>query len=280
VTSPINEYVTSPPGPALRGIVSRYSGYRQRGAAPALHRGLPSPSLTLIFTIDEPLNIVQHVDRHRSATAYDAVIGGLRTSPVHIAHDGAQSGVQVDISPLHAGALLGAPAGDLADLDVDAELLLGGVVEQAREGLNSARSWRGRVAAVDDVLRRQLRDAPRAPDEVSFAWSLLMSTGGRVRMRDLARETGWCERHLTNRLRQATGLTPKRAARVIRFDRARRSLQSLGGRELSRVAVECGYSDQSHMSRDFVEMAGSPPGRWLEAEFGNFQSVPTPLEGS
>lgn len=32
-----------------------YSGYRQAGGAPGRHRGLPSPDVTFIVTLDDPL---------------------------------------------------------------------------------------------------------------------------------------------------------------------------------------------------------------------------------
>ncbi len=48
------------PSEPLRRYVAWYTGYRQRGVPPARHRGLPSPYLTMIFTLDEPLTIEAH----------------------------------------------------------------------------------------------------------------------------------------------------------------------------------------------------------------------------
>jgi hypothetical protein len=56
----VDEHVRRRPAESLRPYIGWYSGYRQRGVPPALHRGLPSPFLTLIFTLDEPLTIVEH----------------------------------------------------------------------------------------------------------------------------------------------------------------------------------------------------------------------------
>lgn len=267
----IDEHVQVAPAPALRGIVSHYSGYRQRGVAPAIHRGLPSPYLTLIFTIDEPLHVVQHVDPRSAPGSYSALLGGLHSAPAYISHDGAQSGVQVHLDPLGARRLLGVPSGELSDVDVAADLLLEGVVEQVRSRLIGAVDWPSRFAAVDDVLQRQLRPAPATDDEVRFAWSRLLATSGKITVKELAAETGWSERHLGNRMRQQAGLTSKRAARVIRFYRAHRTVQRVGT-DLARVAAECGYADQSHMTREFVEMAGCPPHRWFVEEFGKIQA--------
>ena len=51
----VSESVRAAPAAPLRGLVSWYSGYRQEGVAPARHRGLPSPYLTVIITLDDPL---------------------------------------------------------------------------------------------------------------------------------------------------------------------------------------------------------------------------------
>src|ERR1700757_3864777 len=51
----VDEHRRYVPGEPLRRYVAGYTGYRQRGLPPARHRGLPSPYLTLIFTLDERL---------------------------------------------------------------------------------------------------------------------------------------------------------------------------------------------------------------------------------
>jgi transcriptional regulator GlxA family with amidase domain len=102
---------------------------------------------------------------------------------------------------------------------------------------------------------------------------------------ELAGETGWSPRHLDNRFRSEIGLTPKAAARVIRFDRARRMLMRRvrdgGPPALADLAAAGGYYDQAHLAREFRGLAGCPPSRWLAEEFRNVQaSDPGGREGS
>jgi transcriptional regulator GlxA family with amidase domain len=59
------------------------------------------------------------------------------------------------------------------------------------------------------------------------------------------------------------GLSPKTAARVIRFDRALGLLR--GGVPLAEVAAACGYYDQAHFTREFRALAETTPGRFLAA---------------
>ena len=217
----------------LRPYVAYYTGYRQRGVPPARHRGLPSPFLTLIFTLDEPLVMLAHPDPRQPPGDFGALLGGLHSAPALITHDGAQSGIQVALRPLGARALLGLPAGELAELDLPAETVLGGACAELRARTVAATSWPERFAILDEILLRRLagcrpiagpgrcaRPRPRSPGPGASCWP----RAARSASADLAAGTGWSGRHLTGRFRTEIGLTPKAAARVIRFDRARHLL--------------------------------------------------------
>jgi transcriptional regulator GlxA family with amidase domain len=49
---------------------------------------------------------------------------------------------------------------------------------------------------------------------------------------------------------------------VVRFQGARQRMQNEPARSLAVIALESGYHDQAHMTRDFVALAGTPPGFW------------------
>ena len=281
----VDEHHRGIPAEPLRPYVAVYTGYRQRGVPPARHRGLPSPYLTLIFTLDEPLTIVAHPDPRQPPGEYGALLGGLHSVPALITHAGAQSGIQVALRPLGARALLGLPAGELAALDLPAEAVLGGVCAELRDRVRSAAGWPERFAVLDEILLRRAglsraglswaADAAVAP-EVSWAWHELLREGGATRVSELAAGTGWSERHLTSRFRAEIGLAPKAAARVVRFDRARkllvRKLTAGGDYLLADLAADCGYFDQAHLAREFRALAGCPPSQWLAEEFRNVQA--------
>ena len=279
----VNEHHRYRPGEPLRRYVAWYTGYRQRGVPPARHRGLPSPYLTLIFTLDEPLSIEAHPDPGQPPGEFGALLGGLHSAPALIRHEGAQSGLQLALRPPGVRALLGLPAGELADTDVPAEAVLGGVCAELRDRVRTAAGWPERFAILDEILLRQLitgGEGAAVPPEVLWAWRQLLRAGGAVRVGDLAAETGWSGRHLASRFRAEIGLTPKAAARVIRFDRARQALlrhvraraHQDGGYQLADLAADTGYFDQAHLAREFRALAGVPPSQWLAEEFRNVQA--------
>ena len=286
----VDESVFSRPAMPLRPFVAGYTGYRQAGLEPASHTGLPSPFLTLIFTLDEPLTIVAHPDPAQPGGEYGTLAGGLHTAPAMITHAGSQSGIQVYLSPLGAMAIFGCPAGELTSLDVDATQVCGPLAAEVRQRIQAAPTWHARFAVLDQVLTRRLlasQDGGRAPvsPEVRLAWRRLLQTSGAVTVSALAAETGWSDRHLRSRFAREVGLTPKAAGRVVRFDRARRLLarRAESGRplDLAALAAHCGYYDQAHLDAEFRSLAGAAPTAWLAAEFRNLQAGDRgPGEGS
>ena len=267
----LDEYVRARPSAALRPYAGLLSGYRQRGMAPGRHRGLPSPYLTLIFTMDEPLVVAAHPDPRQPAASYDALVGGLHLTPALITHPGRQSGVQVSVHPLGCRALFGLPAAEIAGLDIEVSALIGErATERVRERLREAPDWPSRFAVLDSALLDRLVESDQPRPEVVHACHRLLR--GDVPIAVVAEEVGWSGRHLTDRFRAEVGLRPKEAARVARFDRARRALRP--ATRLADIAAGHGFADQSHLVREFHAFAGCAPSTWLADEFGFVQALP------
>ncbi len=270
------EWVRRRPAPLLRPLIDAYVGYRVSGYPAGVHRGLPSRHLTLIASIGDPIDVVAHTDPRQRPAHYRFVIGGLQAGPALIASPEAQEGVAVELTPLGSRALLGMPAAELWDLSLEADDVMGPAAGEVWERLHHAGGWAERFAACDDVFSRLVaarRPAP-APREVAGAWELLVASGGTVGVGELAEAVGWSRRHLAARFVSELGLAPKLAARVVRFERATTLLRTPGRPALAEVAAACGYYDQPHLNRDFVELAGCPPGEWLAAELPSVQDHP------
>ncbi|MEU6082503.1 helix-turn-helix domain-containing protein [Streptomyces sp. NPDC047108] len=264
-TPPTVDAAAGLPAPAVRPYVRRYLGYRYLGFPPGIHVGLPSAWLTVVISLDEPTRVGRAPGA--PVTAYEALAGGLDTRPVAIAHHGDQYGVQLELSPLGCRGLLGLPAAGLARTVADLSDLLGPLpARELAERMAESNSWASRFAVLDEVLGRAVRgEAPAPAAEVERAWRRVRATGGAVGIAALAADVGWSRRHLTSRFAAEFGLTPKDAARVVRFERAKRLLSGPVRPTLTETAVACGYYDQAHLARDWRELAGMPPSAWLAA---------------
>lgn len=259
------------PAAWLRPYVSAYTGYRMEAGPPSVHQGVASAHLTFLFCLDGRVDVLSNADPTKPAGSFTAAVGGLHDGPARIAQGDPQTGLQLRLTWRGARALLGVPAGALAGDTVDLADLLSGPARALQDRLASACGWTQRFDLLDAELTgwlRRGRGERGVLPEVGYAWDRLAETGGNLRIEELAREVGWSRRYLAERFRTETGLAPKAAARVIRFEAACDRLLGPDRPALADVAAEAGYVDQAHLSRDFRDLAGIPATAWL-AERGS-----------
>lgn len=250
------------PPPALAAYVAGVTGYHHVLDEDVVHYGLPSPSLTVVLSIGEPLDVGWLADGETGRRTYWALAGGLHVAPALIRTHGFQHGIQLDLTPLGARALFGMPAAALSRTLVDHDDLRWGLGRTALEEIAGARSWHERFAVLDRALLARAGAHRHDPvhdvrPEVLQAWHDLEEHDGRVAIGVLADRLGWSSRHLTARFAEEYGVTPKQAARLFRFRRARRLVEK--GLSWAETAYAAGYADQAHLSRDWRELAGQTP---------------------
>lgn len=254
------EMATRSPDPAFGGHVLRLTGYIERTRVPLSRLEAPFSGIVVILSFDDQLRLVDAAGRdeiHRSFTA------GLSDGPTRTEHQGVQHGMQIDLSPPAARALLGVPLSELTNRVVSLEEVFGGGTGELLERLYDEPRWAERFDLLEQELARRLAEAPHPPAAVTAAWRLLCETGGNVQIGDLARELGYSRRRLSGRFTDELGLSPKAFGRVLRFERATDRLARDDGSRFAEIAQDCGYYDQAHMNRDFREFAGISPGSYV-----------------
>ncbi|TNM53067.1 helix-turn-helix domain-containing protein [Brevibacterium sediminis] len=251
------------PHPRLRSFVGDYAGYDISGVPAGTHLGLPSGTLTFIVSIDEPLCQVDSVTGSREH--FDVLLAGLHLRSTLIAHPGTMSGIQINFNPSAPRAFFGIPAAEFAHHSVDVARISRPLAAELHERVNLETEWPARFAAVDDVLMRTIDDANRPRAEVTAAWHRITDSHGGLPVSLIADDVGWSRRHLGSQFRSEYGIGPKDAARIVRFDRARRLIPA-GRGSLAEIAVSCGYADQAHLNRDFRDFVGLSPSQWLAAD--------------
>jgi AraC-like DNA-binding protein len=276
------EHRVRTPGAALRPYIAAVTGYAYAGEPPELHRGLPSQHLTIVICLDEPLGLAWP---GRPVEKFHALAGGLHDTAVRIEQSPNRAGLQLALTPAGSRLLLGVPAGELGRLVVDLGDLLGPQARLLPERLADLPDWRRRF----DLVERYLTDlvqhrSPRLADgtrpELGWAWRRLRDSAGAVGVQELATEVGWSRRHLGERFGQEYGLSPKVAARVLRFEQAVGRLRTSPRPRLSDLAAVCGYADQAHLTREWQALAGCTPRQWIADELPFVQDLETSATAS
>jgi AraC-like DNA-binding protein len=270
VTETRDRFVTAPLDPT--GALVSAVGYETVGAEPRDHRGLPSPFLTFIVTLDTPVVIAEEGGER----GLDVVVAGLTTEVEMVKMETRQTGLQAAVHPLAARRLFGLPAAELARMSLEGEDVLGRTAPRLREQLAEGAGWDERFAIFGEEmgLGRDAQVAGPRP-EVVEAWRLLTATRGRIRIGAVAERVYLSRRRLSTLFAAEFGLTPKEAARTMRFTHAVARIGEGvrgGALDLAAVAAECGFADQPHLDREFREFAGTSPSGWIGEEFPNIQA--------
>ena len=265
------------PGPGLGGCTqsARCIWFSKNMSTPIRRRELPSPYLTMIVGLGDPLVLVgRDPGGDRSLSSF---VSGLQNESTVTQRHGLQRGVHVDLPPLAAYTLIGVPVSQLTDQVVDLPAVLGRGTTELVETLAAARNSRDAFRELRTTLVARMVRGPQPTPAVAWVCQQLRSSHGSARIDDLVKRTGFSHRHLAARFREQVGMTPKAFARVLRFDHSvtllRRDRPSLAS-----VAAAAGYYDQSHLNRDFRAMAASSPRAFLTDRPVHGQVSPRPTD--
>ena len=229
------------------------AGFHHRSPALVDIPMVAHPSVTLIIDLSDGEGIVYDTHgRHERGS----VVIGLLPGDLRAAGRGVGECLQIRLEPVVATAVLGAST-ELSGTVVSLEDVWGRDAGRAEDRLRAAASWDERFTIAVELLRRRPGIRPPVDPEVAYTWRRTLTSRGRVRVDGLADEVGWSRKRLWSRFRSQLGISPKRAARLVRFDHAAHLLAA--GHAAAGVATESGYVDQSHLHREVRTFAGLTP---------------------
>jgi AraC-like DNA-binding protein len=256
------------PTPQLVGLVAGlWAG--DSGTPFARHRVLPSGELTLMLHLGPPQRVVE-----RGGTACDELlragsVSGLQECAATFEAEHPHTRVvALRLLPLGAWSLFaGLPLSELTGQVLEPDCVLGGRagIEPLRQRMIEAPELGDALDLLERWLVARLCATPVPHAATRTASELLSRTQGGLRVDRLSREVGVSARRLNELFRRQIGLPPKRYARILRFRHAVQRLSAAPVTDLARLALECGYYDQSHLYRDFRELATLTPGEYQVA---------------
>jgi AraC-like DNA-binding protein len=234
---------------------------RDAEAQPRSHRVLPDACVDVVWV------------------AGRLVVAGPATGPAIVDLPAGATSMGVRFRVGAAGAALGLPAGELLDASVPIEDVWGADGARIAERVGAAGSPAAQLAELAAAITERIDGEP---DRLVRA----AATG-------VARhELGIGDRQLRRRFGDAVGYGPKTLERILRFQRflalarattgaggdlARATTGAGGalargttgaGGDLARLALEAGYADQAHLTRECSRLAGLPPAALLASGAG------------
>lgn len=120
----------------------------------------------------------------------------------------------------------------------------------------------GDIAAAINVVKQYFLDARVhvAPDSMLFKAGVAMrKANGNIPVSEVAAAAHATVRTLERNFKQSSGHTVKDVAALIRFEQARNQLWQHPNTNIAGLAHDLGYTDQSHLSREFKRYSGTTP---------------------
>jgi AraC-like DNA-binding protein len=267
-------YVPAAPSESVRAQGCVFGGFSEVSPASVERLETPAACAVIILCCGEPVDLQPALSRG-SASRSAAFSAGLQVPAQRVLHAGVNDCVEIRLPPLAAYALFGGAVAERNRAPIDLLEIAPAPTKILLERLRAATDWGTRLLAVDGFLARGFAESrERIRPELAWAWRTLERSGGQVTVRGLAETIGWSERHFINQFYAYFGVRPKAAARSLRFSCACGEVLASPDRELCMIAAQTGFSDQSHMTREFRDLSGLTPAALRNARFSNLPGIP------
>lgn len=152
---------------------------------------------------------------------------------------------------------------DLVDADVDLAACTRD--RELTERIRSLTSFQERADYFTQYYRGYLCQKEEVclhPDQKSLFAAVrdrIQESGGRIMIRDLEDYTGYSSRYIGKIFQTYLGMSPKKFASIVRFQKAIDHLDHDNEITFSDLAADYGYYDQPQFIRDFRKYAGTTP---------------------
>jgi len=209
----------------------------------------PGTSLQLIGQYRTPAKIYQRTELLPTKCAT------LQSHAVTLRPTGALGVVIVCLRSDAASRIVEAPLREFADAKLDlGDLFSACEVAMCDDMLAAAQTSEERIAGVQAFLLRHLR--PHT-DSLANRAALYLRKDPSMQMSSLAARLGSSSRHLSRAFNAVFGVSPKRFARLARFQKI--LAERRDGRSWAQVAYACGLTDQAHLVNEFQDLVGETP---------------------
>jgi AraC-like DNA-binding protein len=252
------------PAPPLDTYVECFWWSQRNDPQPFYEHMLPGGNAQLIFALHEtPIVCLPRPSSTDGVIWSRGVVHGPQWNYFVSGPKPRGAVVGVSFHPGAAGVLLGVPITEVTDRHITIDALWG----TRGGGLHARLMEANDPVNVFRVLEQELRARLARPllihPAVAHALAPRSNLWSSLRVSDIQRESGYSPKHFIALFRSAVGLTPKHYYRVKRFTTVLRCLASGNAANLADLAASAGYSDQAHLTREFLELAGITPRQYL-----------------
>lgn len=141
---------------------------------------------------------------------------------------------------------------------------LGGIFNDSfAERLGEKPLLQDRIKLAESFLIQALGTTESIEKQMTYAVERINLSKGKLPIHSLTEDICLCQRHFERKFKHYTGYTPKEYSRIIKFRNAVDLLRAAPSNHLLSVAIEAGYYDTAHLSKEVKALSGSTPNSFL-----------------
>ena len=249
-------YQEREPSRALAAVIKHFWELKDEGTSSEPEVILPDGCPELVFNLSDRF---ERIDGDRTEIQPATLFAGQISRNITIRPTGNISLFAVRFQPAGASVLGRFSLHELTDQTFSIASVLGRDGTELEERLNVAPNFDAKIAEFERFIFRTIRGDAKMGTIVTPSIKLIHKYQGNIAISNLTRSLNTSERDLERNFRERVGLSPKKYARIVRFQSVLRSIESSADSKMLDAALSFGYFDQSHMIRDFREFSGKSP---------------------
>lgn len=227
-------------------------------------RVIPTGNIEWMFHYHNPF-LVQS-SSHETHVQQRGFASGISSSYADVSTQGAAGVIAISFYPHGACHFLSMPLSQIGNTSVSLNDLLGNKTREIEEKIVLANGLAERIRIIESFLLSIYRPVISHDSRlISDAVRIIKNAKGQIPSGKLAEILSFSQKSIERKFSEKIGTSPKQFSKIVRFQHVVDELWNDKNRELTALAYNNGYFDQSHFIRDFKAFSGYTPGEFLSA---------------
>lgn len=195
----------------------------------------------------------------------DFYLFGQTVEPMNLEVNGAFKLICIRLYPFAVRILLNIDPRELKDDCYDLRLVENIDTHHTLKKLAQLEDWDNILEVLADYFNELLKNASVNPDyRIKLAINLILKTNGTISINEIRDKLCVTERTLERHFLKETGVTAKQFAKIIQFSSAMQQMTETDYVNLTDIAYDNNFADQSHFIRSFKTYTGKTPKEFLQ----------------
>lgn len=243
--------------------------------------GLPAPFITclanteqnLYFYLNDPVKIVTAINVEVPVPA--VVITGPKYKPVGLLFGKDHLMIKCSFHPTGTYRLLGINMRQTVNNGLDATAYWGNEVNDILKQLRQASSNDAMIGIVASFIAGKYAQVCRPEEPIDHIAVQMLDPLNSHTPEEWASMSCLSLRQFERNFIARVGISPKLFNRIVRFEYAMKVKNNCPDKNWGQIALECGYTDSSHLLKEFKAFAEFPPSRFYLEPSSGHSSFPT-----